>query len=220
MSLRLSKPNGHGGIQPQNKREGITFTAQGTVGGFSLAKSNFRQLLLSNLKRFWFPKETKPLPSGLKKRRAPRVRSSLAVKLSPVPPLSPPWRARKAMQEGRGSPPVSPRPPGTVSWEGQGWDYWFTVMAGSWGGDSVGGVLRLEGAKPCPAQSSCVSWQPLVERGAPEMVCPTPSYQQEHLWASLSTQSATLPHDFSLALQYGSNMSVYQCVSCTWSGWT
>lgn len=87
----------------------------------------------------------------LKNRRAPRVRSSLDVRLSPVPPLSPPWRARKATQEGRGSPPLSPRPPGTVSWEGQGWDYWFTVMAGSWGGDSTGGVLRLEEAKPCSA---------------------------------------------------------------------
>lgn len=41
-------------------------------------------------------------------------------------------------------------------------------------------------ALTCLVQSSCISWQPLVEREAPVMVCPTPSYQQKHLWGLLA----------------------------------
>lgn len=192
------------------------------MGGFSLAKSNFRQLLLPNLKRFWFPKETKPLPSGLKKQTSATGEIQPGCEAVPCSSPQPTLKGKEGNAGGKGQSPALPTSSRHRELGGPGLRLLVYGYDRQLRWRFNGRCFKAGGSKalPCPVQSSCVSWQLLGERGAPEMVCPTPSYQQEHLWASPSTQSPTLPHDFSLALQYVSSTSAYQCVSCIWSGWT
>lgn len=51
---------------PHNKWECISFTVLGIMCDLSMVKSSFSQSSLPCFKRLWFPKEMKPLPSGMK----------------------------------------------------------------------------------------------------------------------------------------------------------